>query len=262
MLKQCAVIGQPIHHSLSPAIHQAAYAELGLDWDYSAIEVSPEGLPSFIADLGESWVGLSVTMPHKQALLDLGDPDELTRLVGAGNTYLVGSKLVTNTDVAGFVHAIGQEPVTARIIGGGGTARAAIVALSKLGCRYLNLVLRNPAKAAELDELATELGMEVAVDPLGVPLSPAEVTISALPGLAADDWLDSILADTDFLLDVAYDPWPTALHRAAEESGIGFASGIDLLVGQAVEQVRLMTGLEVSVELLTAAALAELERRR
>lgn len=261
MLKHCAVIGQPVGHSLSPAIHQAAYAELGLDWDYSAIEVTPADLADFIAGLDDAWVGLSVTMPHKQTILELGEPDELARLVGAGNTYLVESKLVTNTDVAGFVHAIGQTPVTARIIGGGGTARAAVVALSKLGCRYLNLVLRNPAKATELDALATSLGIEVAVDRLGIPLSPAEVTISTLPPRAADEWVEQILSDTEFCLDVAYDPWPTALHRTAEEAGIATATGIDLLAGQAVEQLRLMTGSEVTVESLISAALAELALR-
>ena len=262
MLKYCAVIGQPIEHSLSPVIHRAAYQELGLAWEYTAIEVTPSELPGFIAGLDDCWVGLSVTMPHKQAIMELGKPTALAQLVGAGNTFLVDSGLVTNTDVAGFRHAITMEPTTARVIGGGGTARAGIVALSQLGCRYLNLVLRTPSKATELIELATRLGMEVAVDQLGNSVSPTDVTICALPPTAADAWLDEILADTQLCLDVAYTPWETALNRQAREFRIEFRSGIDLLAGQAVEQVRLMTGEDVDVELLASAALAELDRRR
>src|SRR6476619_2857343 len=97
---RCAVLGSPIAHSLSPVLHRAAYAELGLDWTYDRFEVRAEELPAFVAGLDGSWRGLSLTMPLKVAVLELGEVDPLAALAGAGNTLILEphGRRVYNTD--------------------------------------------------------------------------------------------------------------------------------------------------------------------
>jgi hypothetical protein len=101
-VRRCAVLGSPIQHSLSPALHRAAYGYLGLDWTYDRVEVDERGLAAFVGGLDASWRGLSLTMPLKVAVLELGNVDQLASLAGAGNTLILegGSRTVHNTDVA------------------------------------------------------------------------------------------------------------------------------------------------------------------
>ena len=123
-VRRCAVLGSPIKHSLSPALHRAAYASLGLNWIYERVEVDAEGLTSWVDGLDASWRGLSLTMPLKVAVLGLGEVDQLARLAGAGNTLILeaGSRRVYNTDVGGLTWAVGQ------------VASNAAVARDHLGC--------------------------------------------------------------------------------------------------------------------------------
>jgi len=102
------VLGSPIDHSLSPVLHRAAYAELGLDWTYGRYEMSESGLADFVAGLDSSWRGLSVTMPLKVAVLDLGEADPVAQRAGAGNTLILSDQgnRVYNTDVGGLVWAV------------------------------------------------------------------------------------------------------------------------------------------------------------
>ena len=99
---RCAVVGHPVAHSLSPAIHCAAYQLLDLDWSYQVIDVEPGGLRAFIASLDDSWRGLSVTMPHKVDLVELGETDATVDLLGAANTWVRrdGRTIVRNTAVS------------------------------------------------------------------------------------------------------------------------------------------------------------------
>ncbi len=107
--RRCAVLGSPIAHSLSPALHRAAYAELGLDWRYDLIEMDEAGLAGFVAGCARSWRGLSLTMPLKVVALQLGEVDPVARQAAAGNTLVFesdGSRRVYNTDVGGLVWAL------------------------------------------------------------------------------------------------------------------------------------------------------------
>ena len=105
---RCAVIGHPVAHSLSPAIHHAAYQVLGLDWSYQAIDVEPGGLRAFVGSLDDSWRGLSVTMPHKVDVIEFGETDATVDVLGAANTWVRrdGKAIIRNTDVTGAGDAL------------------------------------------------------------------------------------------------------------------------------------------------------------
>ena len=148
---RCAVLGSPIAHSLSPVLHRAAYAELGLDWTYEAIEVKEDGLEVFLDDLTDEWRGLSLTMPLKRVALDLVDQrSEVAATVGSVNTILLGRDhgrgSGDNTDVPGARAALSEQGLdgarTARIVGGGATAASIAHALATLGpVSYTHLTL-------------------------------------------------------------------------------------------------------------------------
>ena len=156
-MSRAAVLGRPVAHSLSPVLHRAAYAALGLtDWTYDALDIGAEDLPVLLAGLGEEWRGFSVTMPCKQAAVDVADVVEpLPRLLHAANTLVrtdAGWR-AENTDVAGIGMAlqlagVEERRLRAAIVGAGGTAAAAAVALSSLGAQHVDVVVRDPARAA------------------------------------------------------------------------------------------------------------------
>ena len=162
---RAAVLGRPIAHSLSPLLHRAAYAALGLtDWTYDALDVGAEELPDLIAGLGPEWRGFSVTMPCKQAAVEVADVVEpLPRMLGAANTLvrIDGGWRAENTDVVGIGMALQVGDVDsaprAVILGAGGTASAAAVALASLGAEHIEIVVREPARAADLVRLLDRL---------------------------------------------------------------------------------------------------------
>src|SRR5262249_50853763 len=133
---RCAVLGDPVEHSLSPALHRAAYAALGLDWTYDAVRVAAGGLRDFVSGLDESWRGLSLTMPLKrEAVPLLTSQDEWTRVSGAANTVLLdsdGGRHGLNTDVPGALAAVNQavpgHAHSAVVLGGGATAASVLLA--------------------------------------------------------------------------------------------------------------------------------------
>jgi shikimate dehydrogenase len=257
-VRRCAVLGSPIAHSLSPQLHRAAYAALGLDWAYERFEVTADGLADFVAGLDSSWRGLSLTMPLKQAVLELGEVDPVARLAGSGNTLILGGRRrVYNTDVAGLVWAVrrvtsGPLP-RVTILGSGATARSAVVALSQLATETVVVVARTPAKAETLVGLGTELGMQLRVQPWGSELPPADLVVSAVVAGAVDTMADEAAASAPVVLDIVYAPWPTPLAQAATRAGHTVIGGLDLLVGQALRQIELMTGQSVPAEVLYAA---------
>ncbi len=263
--RRCAVLGSPIAHSLSPALHQAAYAELGLDWSYDRLEMAEDGLVRFVADCDGSWRGLSLTMPLKVVALELGRVTPLAAQVGAANTLVFeddGSRTLHNTDVPGLVWALGQVGVTAleraTLLGAGATARSTVVSLSRLGARHLTVLARTPARAASLVELGTTLGVAVSVLDWDAPLPPAEVLLNTAVAGAADALAERAAASAPVVFDALYDPWPTPLATAAEVAGCRVANGLDLLVGQALVQVELMTGRTVPAATLMTAGRAAL----
>jgi len=256
------VLGSPIDHSLSPVLHRAAYAELGLDWTYGRFEMTESGLAGFVAGLDSSWRGLSLTMPLKVAVLDLGEVDPVARRAGAGNTLILSDQgnRVYNTDVGGLVWSVSRvtaDPVRrVTILGTGATARSAVVSMAELGAERVTVVARTPAKAVPLEALGRELGVRVDTRPWSTELPAADLVVSTVTAGAADAVAAAVAASAPLIFDAIYAPWPTALAEAADRAGGTVINGLDLLVGQALLQIELMTGRPVSAELLYA-ALAE-----
>ena len=275
---RAAVLGSPVGHSLSPALHRAAYAALGLTWwHYDAIECDEAGLPGLLDRCGPDWAGLSLTMPLKRAVLPLLDrADPLVGEVGGANTVLFAAeqRLGYNTDVAGMVRALADHGVVAGpdadisptvVLGGGATACAALAALRDLGERDVVVAVRDPGRAAGLLAAAERMSVTVSLRPFEPSsLAGARLIVSTVPAGAAD-WLAKSLpelsAPPHAVLDVVYDPWPTHLAQAATAAGAVLAGGFDLLLHQAALQVELMTGRPAPIEAMRQAGLAELARR-
>jgi shikimate dehydrogenase len=270
-MKRCAVLGSPIDHSLSPALHRAAYAHLGLDWTYDAVQVGSSGLEQFLDRLDETWRGLSLTMPLKRTVVPLVDTvDDWTQLSGVANTVLLedGRRQAFNTDIPGAMAALAErvhDPLrSAAVIGGGATAASVLLALAELGCTTAQLLVRDPARAEETvaavadHPRAPEVSVTRTAD--AGPLD-ADVVVSTVPASAQTPGLLAACAAVPTVFEVVYDPWPTPLARAAQESGRRLVSGLDLLAHQAVIQVELMTGRSVPVGLVRDAGRAELARR-
>ena len=269
---RCAVLGSPIAHSLSPVLHRAAYAELGLsDWTYDAVEVREDSLAGFLDGLDDSWRGLSLTMPLKRTVLPLVDEvSKRAELAGAANTVVLegGRRVVDNTDIPGAAAALRERyagPVgSAVVLGGGATATSLLLALTELGCREAVLAVRDPARATETVEAvgrhpdAPRLEV-VRLDEIGAGTNPAcDVLVSTIPAAAQTSDLLDRLPLPAVTFEVVYDPWPTPLAAAAAGP---LVSGLDLLVHQAVLQVELMTGRSVEVEVLRRAGEAALAER-
>ena len=237
MATRLAVLGSPIAHSQSPALHAAAYGVLGLDWAYSAIDVAEPALREFVEGLGPDWRGLSLTMPLKREVLGLLDSvDPVATLTGGANTVLLagGERHGFNTDVYGITRAFREAGIDSlskvRILGGGATAASVLVAVDQLGAEEVTLLVRNPANAEPIVALGEQLGLEIDVRPLGGRVE-ADVVVSTLPGGVQHE---TTFDDSGLLFDVAYDPWPSAL--AARWSGT-VVSGLEMLIHQAHAQV-------------------------
>ena len=235
-------------------LHRAAYAELGLDWTYDAVDVGEAELPEFLSSLGPEWAGLSLTMPLKTAVLPLLDEvSDLARSVAAANTVLLrdGRRIGDNTDVHGILAALAESGVTscsrAVVLGGGATARSALAAVSSLGCPDPVLVVRS--EPVETLAAAARLGMAPTVTAWSPEvLDGCDLLVSTLPAGAADRFAPHV-AEVPALLDVVYDPWPTPLAAACR--GV-VVSGAAMLLHQAARQVELMTGMAAPVRVMAA----------
>ncbi len=285
--RRAAVLGKPVSHSLSPVLHGAAYAALGLDWVYGRAEVDDTELASVVAGLDGEWAGLSLTMPLKHVALEVVDVVEpLAEVVGAVNTVIVqpgagrGLLVGANTDVHGIVAALQEaadrqdwRPAGAVVLGGGATAASTLAALAELGVTDPLVLVRNPARAGALQRAAHRMGVHItlrrwtSLDQAADAVRSAGVVVSTLPAHAADDLGDHLAATATgaaagrVLLDVSYDPWPSRLAEGFAADGGAVAPGWAMLLHQAVEQVRLMTGRPAPVEAMRTALTDALARR-
>lgn len=261
--RRAAVLGHPISHSLSPVLHRAAYRTLGLPWSYDAIDVSESDLPAFLSDLDASWAGLSLTMPLKRSVLALLDAvDPVAEQIGSVNTVVFsnGEKLGFNTDVAGIGATLkeagaGEFPGEVVILGAGATAASTLAAVVELRPRRVRICARRSGASAELESLASRLGLNAQAWPwqeTGQTLT-SEIVISTLPGDAAAQFAAFVPTRPGLLLDTTYSPWPTSLAGAWEVSGGTVAPGYRVLLWQAAMQVELMTGRQAPVNQMWAA---------
>ena len=275
MTTRCAVLGSPIGHSRSPVLHRAAYAELGLDWQYDARDVDEAGLEEFLEGLDGSWRGLSLTMPLKRAVVPLLDEVSVrARQAGAANTVVLagGRRAGHNTDIPGAVAAIRERcdaPLTSAVVlGGGATASSSLLALADLGCAVVRLVVRDARRAQETLDAAGRHPARPSVEVLtfreaanlGEALRP-DIVVSTIPAAAQGEAALRVASAAPVVFDVVYDPWPTPLARLAATEGLTLVSGLDLLVHQAALQVELMTGLPAPLAVMRGAGEAALAAR-
>lgn len=239
------VWGDPIAHSRSPQLHAAAYAALGLHWEYGRRQVTIAGFAEQLSALDDSWRGLSLTMPLKDvAYASAAERDEAATLTGAVNTLLLGdTPRGYNTDVGGIVDAFRSAGIitvpSARILGAGATAASALVAVARLGAESVEVVARRPDAAAALVEIGADLGIPVSIRSFADRAAGVDATIATLPsGTILDDTIAVPLRDNGgVLFEAAYAPWPSAL--AAQWSAGTVISGLEMLLYQAVRQIRI-----------------------
>ncbi len=249
--RRLAVLGHPVAHSKSPALHGAAYRVLGLPWEYGLEDVTGDRLADFVRSRDASWRGLSLTMPLKRDVLPLLDRREpLVDIAGGANTLLFaddGALQGFNTDVYGITEAFSRAGVTAldevQLLGGGATASSMLIAVSRLGAGRVVVSARDAGRAAHLLELGDRIGLRVelgawadAVD----ALPGADAVVSTVPGSAGIDLaFPERRRAASVFFDVAYDPWPTPLAKAWTQAGGRVVSGLEMLLHQAVMQVRI-----------------------
>lgn len=253
--RRAGVVGSPVAHSLSPVLHDAAYRALGLTgWTYERVEADAAALPTLMSSLDETWVGLSVTMPGKQAALSVAtDATARAVAVGAANTLLrlESGWRADCTDVDGVVGALRAVGFAGSgygvVLGAGGTACAALAGFADLGLAHAYLVARDPDRAAPGVRCASKLGLPVevvrwAAAPWESLAGGAAVLVNTVPATGIEPHVPA-LALAPCVLDVIYHPWPTALATAVGGRGGRLATGLDMLLHQAFGQVEQFTGL-------------------
>ncbi|MGA5870772.1 shikimate dehydrogenase [Streptomyces cinereoruber] len=252
--RRAAVLGSPIAHSLSPVLHRAAYAALGLrDWSYERFEVDEAALPGFVGELDGSWAGLSLTMPLKRAIIPLLDEvSDTAASVEAVNTVVLredGRRVGDNTDIPGMIAALRERGVekveAAAVLGAGATASSALAALARICAGPVTAYVRSEARAEEMRGWGDRLGVDVrtadwerAAEAFEAPL-----VIATTPAGTTNALATAVPDRVGTLFDVLYDPWPTPLAAAWSDRGGKVVGGLDLLVHQAVLQVERMTGV-------------------
>ena len=257
MTKRLAVLGQPISHSRSPAMHNAALTELGLadEWSYEAIEVAPGDFDARVRAMpGEGFVGANVTVPHKLAALALADQvTEAARAIGAANTlsFEEGRVVADNTDAGGLIDALGEDPRgrSALVLGAGGAGRAAVWALREAGAEVA-VWNRTP-------ERARALAAEFEVEHAARPARAVDILVNATSlGLHGEDLPAELeLVPAALVADLVYGAEPTALCRWAEAAGARVVGGLEILVCQGGRSLERWTGRPAPLDVMRQASI-------
>ena len=246
------VLGFPVGHSRSPAMMNAAFAELGLEWRYLKLAVPPARFDEVVRALpGSGYRGANVTIPHKLAARALADElSDSAESIGAVNTLTFGEDgriAGDNTDAGGLLDALGEPlPATALVLGAGGAGRAAAWALAHAGAR-VSVWNRTPSRARAL---ANELGVEAAERP-----TDAELLVNATSvGLRPDDSLEGLpLVDARVVVDLVYGRERTPVARWGDERGARVVDGLEVLVSQGARSLAIWTGREPPLEAMRRA---------
>jgi shikimate dehydrogenase len=266
-MNKVGVIGWPIEHSLSPAMHNAAFAALDMsDWEYDKYAIPPDIIKLSLREFRDAgFIGLNVTVPHKQAVMPYVKPDEIARAVGAVNTIDFRRSRGTNTDVAGVMDdlaAHGVHPSAGMqvvVLGAGGAARAAVYGLAQAEARIV-VVNRTPERAQELidslrvravaGDVAAVADAELIVNCTSAGMQP-NVDDSPLPD-------DAPLQANVTVYDMVYRPAVTTLMRQVEAAGGRAVGGLGMLVRQGAAAFKLWTGVEPPIDVMFAALKQEL----
>ena len=262
-MRRFGVLGWPVAHSRSPAMHEAAFAAAGLDgWSYQKLPMPPELFAETVRALpAAGFHGVNVTIPHKEAALALAtEATPRARAIGAANTltFAAGALRADNTDAPGLIDALPLAAAgrSALVLGAGGSARAAAWALTDAGAASVRVWNRNPARA---QALAADLGVEAAAAP-----EPADLLVHCTPaGLADPDTFKDIPLEADevmryrAVIDLVYRPGETALVAAALARGVPAAGGLEVLVAQGAHAWEAWTGRPAPRSVMRAAAARE-----
>ena len=274
MITRLGVLGWPAAHSRSPAMHNAALAALGMhDWRYQHLPVPPQLFAETTRALGDAgFRGANVTIPHKQAALELADEaSTAAREIGAANTLTFaadGTISAANTDAPGLIAALGQSPrgTHVLVLGAGGSARAAVWALREEGAADIAIWNRTPARA---QALASDLGARAVAAPSAADLLVNCTSVGlegpgAGPGVERSATEDAALnqlgltfdqvAEYSNVVDLAYHPRSTPLVAAARAHGARVVDGLEILVAQGALSLELWTGRRAPRDVMGSAA--------
>lgn len=274
----CGLFGYPVGHSFSPAMHNAALREMGINWVYVAFAVQPAHLPAAVAAVRAlDMPGVNVTVPHKEAVLHLVDElSDAARLCGAVNTIIHrhGKLYGDNTDGRGFLRAVaeaGFEPrgKTVVIIGAGGAARAVGTALTRAGAGRVALFNRTPERAQALGDLLESLGARVYICPWQELASPSVEVVALFQEAAlvvqttslgmhpATDTsvplAPALLHEGQLVCDLVYNPPLTRFLAQARAAGARILNGLGMLLHQGALALEAWTGRPAPVEVMRAA---------
>jgi len=257
------VAGQPVGHSRSPAMHNAALVELGLDWLYVPLPLAPETFGEAVRSLeGSGFKGINVTVPHKLTAHALaGERTKAAAAIGAANTltFASGQIAAENTDAGGFLDALGEPAAGKRalVLGAGGSARAVVWALREAGAAEVSVLNRTPQRAAAL---AAEMGVRHAVRPAPADLLVNCTSVGLGGGRGPEEAVRALgLGQADppaTVVDLVYGDGPGPVAAWAAQAGSRVVDGLEVLVRQGARSLELWTGREAPVEVMRAAARA------
>jgi shikimate dehydrogenase len=270
-MPRLGVLGWPVAHSRSPAMHNAALAALGMEeWRYQLLPVAPERFAETVRALpGAGFVGANVTIPHKHAALALADTaSDAARAIGAANTLTFtpdGAIAAENTDAPGFLAALSVSPrgMSALVLGAGGSARAVVWALREAGAGEVSIWNRTPARAAalarDLDARAvtapeaadllvncTSVGLES--EDGSLKQSATETQGLNLPAVTFDQ-----VGNYSYVVDLVYSSSPTPLLAAARSHGVRAVGGLEILLAQGALSFKLWTGVQPPLDVMRRA---------
>jgi shikimate dehydrogenase len=276
MTTKVGVIGWPVTHSISPAMHNAAFRALGLDWSYELLPIPPDIVRQSLRTLRDEggFIGVNVTVPHKQAVMPFVLPDERARAIGAVNTIDFRINLGTNTDAVGFIndlkaHNISLSGVSVIVLGAGGAARAAVYALALEGA-HVTVVNRTLQRAqVMLADLQISAGikntdvktLDEAVD-IPASLIVNCTSVGMWPKVDESPWIDGVpFPEGITVYDMVYRPEVTVFMRQAEANGGQAIGGLGMLVRQGAAAFTLWTEQPAPVEVMFEAAQSALRHR-
>ncbi|HYO88927.1 MAG TPA: shikimate dehydrogenase [Candidatus Limnocylindrales bacterium] len=263
--KKVGIIGWPVEHSVSPAMHNAAFAALGMtDWFYDRMAIPADILkPTLRVLADQGYVGVNVTVPHKEAVLQYIKPDKLAKRVGAINTIDFRNRIGRNTDVAGFMNDLEAHRVKVKgervlILGAGGAARAAAYGLLQVGVGEIGFINRTPESVFKL---AADLAFEPMIMSHGMAdmFDPSLIvnctSLGMAPGVDQSPWpKGEPFPKGVTVYDMVYRPRRTAFMAQAERAGVRALGGLGMLVHQGAAAFRVWTGVEPPIDVMLRAA--------
>ena len=272
-IKRVGVIGYPVEHSLSPIMHQAAFDALGMrDWQYDAMAIPPDILRQGISEpRHHGYIGINVTVPHKEAIMAFVKPDDKARAIGAVNTVDFRSGIGTNTDADGFIADLraNDVPLSGRrvlVLGSGGAARAAVYGLAGAGAT-IAIVNRTKSRAEKLvAHLRSSAGLQgIAVMTLdqaadwGMSLLVNCTSVGLHPHINQSPWIHGLpFPEGVTVYDMVYRPANTALMQQCVAHGGRAIGGLGMLARQGAISFQLWTGVEAPVAVMIKALSAAL----